>query len=1342
MAVRLEVHPLPPFDPTSDPTSVDQRWKTWSKRFETYLVALNITEDKQKRALLLYQAGQATQEIFETLQDTGDTYEAAKTKLDSHFAPKKNVDYEIFQFRQAAQKPGETVDQFSTRLRKLAATCEFHDSEKEIKSAIILNCLSKRLRRFALREENLTLDQLLSKARSLEASEQQASGMEQSLQQTTEAVNNLHLKRKSQPSKPRKWTKPQQKPPHASQASQCRQCGRAWPHTQGPCPAKGKMCNKCGKPNHFSNVCYTNKQSRQMPAKHSSPQGSQARTQMGATKIHMMTTHDSSESESDDEYVFTISALPGSSVPTADVEINGCKVKVLIDTGASADVIDETAFAIIQGQQQTHLQQDGSKIFAYGAQTKLEVIGKFDATVCANDKKTSSTFHVLKGNHGSLLSYGTAHALGLVNIEVNKIATAPVEPHLKQQYPNVFNGIGKMKNFEVKLHIDEGVTPVAQPARRIPFHLRKKVSQELKRLEQEDIIEKVEGPTPWVSPLIAIPKKNGDVRLCVDMRLPNAAIQRERHPTPTIDDLVDTLNGATVFSKLDLRSGYHQLLLAPESRYITTFATHEGLRRYTRLNFGTTSASEIFQNAIHEQIRDIRGSLNISDDIIIFGKTQQEHDEALHAVLQRFNSVGLTLREDKCELNKKSITFFGFVFSGKGVSPDPEKVKAIHDAQPPSSASEVRSFLGMATYCAKFIPKFSDVTKPLRDLTKKSVPFHWDEEHQQAFKTVKDLLTSETVMAYFDQAKETHLTTDASPWGLSAILSQKAPGQQECRIVAYVSRSLTSVEQRYSQTEKEALAIIWATERLHTYLCGGHFVLHTDCKPVEMILNNKKSRPPARIERWNLRLQEYSFTTVHTKGVDNPSDFLSRHPSKDSSHQFADIAEAYVNFITTHSLPKAISLADIQKATENDPILQKLMEMICNNNWKQKDTDNTLSNEEKAELNQFIKVKEELTLAKNVILRGTRIVVPKSLRDRTLALAHQGHQGIVKTKQLLREKVWFPQIDNQVTALVSNCIACQANGPNVQPTQLQMTPLPPSPWHTLNVDFCGPFPTGEYLFVAIDAYSRFPEVEIVHSTSATSTITKLERIFATHGIPSVIKSDNGPPFTSQEFQDFVEEMGIRHARVTPLWPQANAEAENFMKPITKAVRSAHIENKDWKRELFKFLMNYRVTPHSTTKIAPAELLFNRKVHVKLPQIETPSDPQKDSLIRQRDEEAKAKMKNYADTKRRAVTELKVEVGNKVLLRQRKKNKFTSKFDPNPFDVIRVKGTMVTARRNGKFVTRNVSFFKSIQNGNTDDSAYEDDDIENQTVVTNSSGRRYPVRNRVAIQRYGQNIYDT
>ena len=264
-----------------------------------------------------------------------------------------------------------------------------------------------------------------------------------------------------------------------------------------------------------------------------------------------------------------------------------------------------------------------------------------------------------------------------------------------QQYPSVFRGIGKLKGVEVKLHIDKQVTPVAQPARRIPFR-----ENELEQLEQRGIIEKVEGPTPWVSLLVIIPKKNGEVRICIDMRMPNKAIKRERHPSPTIDDLIHTLNGATVFSKLDLRSGYHQLTLAPESRYITTFETHKGLQRYARLNFRTNSASEIFQKSINEQLRDIPGSLN--DDVIVFGKTQSDHDKALQAVFQKFADVNLTVNKRKCEFNKSSISFFGFVFSSEGISPDPKKVEAINSASQPTSVNGVRSFLVMATYCSKF----------------------------------------------------------------------------------------------------------------------------------------------------------------------------------------------------------------------------------------------------------------------------------------------------------------------------------------------------------------------------------------------------------------------------------------------------------------------------------------------------------------------------------------------------------------------------------------------------------------------------------------------------------------
>ena len=201
------------------------------------------------------------------------------------------------------------------------------------------------------------------------------------------------------------------------------------------------------------------------------------------------------------------------------------------------------------------------------------------------------------------------------------------------------------------------------------------MAKELINLEEQGIIENIEGPTPWVSPLVIIPKKNGEVRLCIDMRRAKKAINREIHPSPTVDDLVHNLNRATVFTKLDLRQGYHQVPLSPESRYITTFTTHKGLRRYTRLNFGTNSASEMFQNIISEQIRDIPGTINISDDVIIFGKTQAEHDKALQAVFERFSTACLSLNKTKCEFNKNSLTFFGFIFSDKGIAPDLRKVE-------------------------------------------------------------------------------------------------------------------------------------------------------------------------------------------------------------------------------------------------------------------------------------------------------------------------------------------------------------------------------------------------------------------------------------------------------------------------------------------------------------------------------------------------------------------------------------------------------------------------------------------------------------------------------------------
>ena len=752
----------------------------------------------------------------------------------------------------------------------------------------------------------------------------------------------------------------------------------------------------------------------------------------------------------------------------------------------------------------------------------------------------------------------------------------------------------------------------------------------------------------------------------------------------------------------------------------------------------------IFQNAINEQVRDIQGVINISDDIIVFGETQEKHNEALEAVLRRLLSVGLTVNKEKCEFNKKSLEFFGFVFSRKGISPDPRKVKTIHEAKPPSSTTKVRSFIVMATYCAKFIPNFSDITKPLRELTKKNVNFKWTEKERESFEQVKQMVTSDTVMAYFDGTKQTELTTDASPWGLSAILSQKTPGTDDRRIVAYVSRSLSATEQKYSQTEKEALAIVWAIKRLHIYLFGGHFTLVTDCKPLQFIFENRKSKASARIERWNMLLQEYDFSVGHIKGEKNPSDYLSRHPSQNVTEDEVQVAEEYVKFISINAVPKAMSLADIQKATKEDKTLQRLAQSVRSGKWD-------FSGEVNAkELKLFHKVHDELTIHSdsNIILRGTRIVIPSALRKRAMELAHEGHQGLVKTKQLIREKVWFPGIDKEVKQVIDYCTPCQANTSSLCPSPLQMSELPPEPWHTVHVDFCGPFPTGEYLLVAIDVYSRFPVVEIVQMTSAKSTIVKLEKIFCTHGIPRILKSDNGLPFNSQDFKVFMQEYGINHRRVTPLWPQANSEAENFMKPLSKVIKSAHVMKNDWKKEVNVFLLNYRATPHLTTNEPPSKLLFNRVINTKLPELVK----QQDHPVRKRDKEKKVHMKEDADRRRAKVLELKVD--DVVLMKQRKINKYSTTFDPVPFKVVRVKGSMITVTRNGKYLTRNKSMLKKVKvSGNVTDDEDSDYDIEDDRDKQESDEQdrneqdrdgnesRYPVRNRKRVQRYGQNIYD-
>nr|XP_034319592.1 uncharacterized protein K02A2.6-like [Crassostrea gigas] len=895
--------------------------------------------------------------------------------------------------------------------------------------------------------------------------------------------------------------------------------------------------------------------------------------------------------------------------------------------GSSVNILDEVTFSKLHPKPK--LSKSSTRIFAYGCKNDIKTFGYFTATIETKSKIAVGKFYVVEGNCGTLLGYQSAVDLGIIPV-INRLSTDVNE--ICEEFADLFQGIGKIKDVKVKIHVDKSIKPTVQPHRRIPFHLRKKVEAELRRLEDLDIIEKVEGPTPWVSPIVVAPKpKNPDeIRMCVDMRLPNEAIQRTRHITPTVDDIIHDLNGAKIFSKLDMNAGYHQIELEEQSRYITTFTTHVGLRRYKRLNFGISLAAEIFQETVSESLQGLQGVKNMSDDIIVYGETQEQHDTRLRKVMERLRERNITLNRPKCEFNKQKLSFFGYVFSADGISADPAKIQAIKSAKSPTNTSEVKSFLGMTNYVSRFIQDYSTITQPIRILTQKNMAWKWETKQQLAFEKLKNSLTSDTVMSYYDQTKSTEVVVDASPVGLGAILSQ------EGKIVAYASRSLTHVEQRYSQTEREALAIVWSCEHFHLYIYGSRFTLVTDHKPLESIFNNPKSKPPARIERWRLRLQAYDFHVKYKKGVDNPADYMSRHPdirTDENGSKEEKIGEEFVNFVAQHAVPKTVTLLEVAECTANDANLQMVIQNLRTGKW--------ITKSDNMSMQSFYKLRNELCIGKHeemeILLRGSRLVIPSSLQRKIVDIAHEGHQGIVKTKQLLREKIWFPGIDSMVENLCKSCIPCLSSVPANKIEPLRMSKLPNKPW---------------------------------------------------------LETDNGPPFRSHEFNEFTKYMGFTHRKITPLWPRANGEVERFMRTIGKVVKTSHAESRNWKQDIFQFLRNYRATPHSTTKVPPAEALFGRNIKVRLP--ENPKTTKfRKTEMRRRDENQKQKMKHYADKKNNA-KHSSLRKGDRVIVQQKKRNKLSTPYEIEPLEVIGKKGSMITASNENKTVTRNSSAFKEIK----------------------------------------------
>ena len=447
-----------------------------------------------------------------------------------------------------------------------------------------------------------------------------------------------------------------------------------------------------------------------------------------------------------------------------------------------------------------------------------------------------------------------------------------------------------------------------------------------------------------------------------------------------------------------------------------------------------------------------------------------------------------------------------------------------------------------------------------------------------------------------------------------------------------MSRTLTDTERRYSQIERETLAVEFATSRLQMYLLGGkHFQLATDHKPLLPLFNNPQAKLPPRIERLIMKMKNLDFTMIHIPGKENVTDYMSRHPLPETAKTGV---EKHVKAVT--ELDHAVVLEKIAAESAIDPELKHLRQAIKTGTWDKKDP----------VLKPYA---AEIYEAEDGILRLNKIIPPDKLREKIIRIAHnQGHLGLSKTKEMIRYKYWWPGMNAQIDNAVKTCFECQTATTTSQTEPAKMTDLPARPWAVVDADFCGPFPNGEYALVLTDQYSRYPEVEFTKSTSFEGTREKLKKICSTHGVPQTIQTDNGPPFTSHAFSEFARKTGFQHKRIMPKRPKAQGQVEGFNKLVNKISAIAKQANTNPHEAIHDMLQAYRSSPHPATKKTLYELLMNREVRTKLDHFPTTTHIN-DQEVRANGRSHKEKCKEYHD-KRHNAKKHTLKIGDAVAVK--------------------------------------------------------------------------------------------
>ena len=773
-------------------------------------------------------------------------------------------------------------------------------------------------------------------------------------------------------------------------------------------------------------------------------------------------------------------------------------------------------------------------------------------------------------------------------------AGALQKEHILMEYAENFEGLGCLGppvHFETK----PDVTPVQMPIHRVPVAKRSAEKSALDKYEKAGIITKVDEPTPWCSNEVIreTPRK---VRICIDpSQTVNKAILRPIYQMPTLNEQLHRLANAKCFSLVDVRDGFLHVPLDEESSHMTTMHTSYGRYRWRRLPFGISSGPEEFQMRLISALEGLEGIICIADDILVFGEgtdfteAEKDHDRRFVALMERCLQKNIKLNPTKLQFKLTEVKFMGNIITANGMKADPDKVTAITAMPTPRNKAALLRFLGMANYLSPYCSNLSTVIRPLTALTQKDLPFSWTEVQERAFNDAKQLIAAAPILQYYDLGKPVVLQVDASEEGLGgALLQPNAEGKLQP--VAFTSNSLSSTEQRYSQIEKECLAICNTFGKFDHWLFGkSDITVHTDHQPLETIYKKPLHKSPARLQRMLMRLQRYQFSLQYKKGTSlHIAETLSRAalptPVQAKVTGFEVFRLELEHSDNDHN-PRLTDITEelLRSETKKDQTLTDLQQSITSG-WP--DDKQHLA----PHLRPFWTFREELSTQNGIVYKGQQVLVPQSMHSTMLGKIHANHFGAESNIRMAREVLFWPGMRKAISDMCDTCSVCAKYSRTLTKEPMKSLPLPTQPWQIVSQDIFT-HEQKDYL-VTVCHFSDWIEVDELQDTLSATVINKTKAHFARFGIPQICHSDNGPQFASKEYENFATQYGFKHTTSSPYHPQANGRAEAAVK-VAKATlkKSADFQIA---------LLNYRNTPPQGHTYSPAQRMFCRRTRTTLP----------------------------------------------------------------------------------------------------------------------------------------------